>query len=271
MHRQLSNRPNTSFTHSSPAFHKFSTDFAMSCGNFEAENGLAAEIDEMNVGVMGVRSTSIHSWVAHKSIRKKMVCEPDPKWMVNARLYGWPGRTNGTYVQLGKPRDFKICRPGKSAIEAMFDNQQRPKLFLMFFTGNAVHRWANAPRRTGRDVKKLMEQLPSGTQCVFMTTVPSYSKKSNDLRKRSQLGIRKAFESYGSECEFVLGHTPLTVKTFQGNKTYFKTSKAGKVRDPYHSTSHGANKFLELRKDALCRAVFKQVKRARSTATATQN
>ena len=142
---------------------------------------------------------------------------------------------------------------------------------LCFFTGNAVHRWANAPRRTGRDVKKLMEQLPSGTPCVFMTTVPSYSKKSNDLRKRSQLGIRKAFESYGSECEFVLGHTPLTVKTFQGNKTYFKTSKAGKVRDPYHSTSHGANKFLELRKDALCRAVFKQVKRARSTATATQN
>ena len=254
-----------------PAFYKFFTDFAMSCGNFEAEKSLAAEIDELNVGVMGVRSTSIHSWVAHKWVRKKMVCEPDPKWMVNARLYGWPGRTNGTYVQLGKPRDFKICRPGKSAIEAMFDNEQRPKLFVMFFTGNAVHRWANAPRRTGRDVQKLMEQLPSGTPCVFMTTVPSYSKKSNDLRKRSQLGIRKAFEKFGSECEFVPGHTPLTVKTFQGNKNYFKTSKAGKVKDPYHPTSRGANKFLELRKDALCRAVFKQVKRARSTATATQN
>lgn len=251
-----------------PAFHKFFTDFAMSCGHIEGEQALAAEIDQMNTGVMGVRSTSIHSWVAHKWVRKKMVCEPDPKWMVNARLYGWPGRNNGTYVQLGKPKDFQICKPGKSAIEAMFDMERRPKLFVMFFTGNAVHRWANAPRRTARDVRKLVEQLPAGTPCVFMTTVPSYTKKSNKLRWKSQAGIRKAFEEHGSRCEFVPGHTALTVKTFQNNKRYFKTSKTGRVKDPYHPTSRGANKFLELRRDALCRAVFSQVKRARSTAAA---
>ncbi|MEM6497819.1 MAG: SGNH/GDSL hydrolase family protein [Pseudomonadota bacterium] len=255
-----------------PAFYKFFSDFAQSCGHIPKEQGLSAELDQMNVGVMGVRSTSIHSWVAHKWVRKKMVCEPDPKWMVNARLYGWPGRNNGTYVQLGKPRDFKICKPGKSAIEAMFDMDRRPKLFVMFFTGNAVHRWANAPKRTGRDVRKLVEQLPAGTPCVFMTTVPSYTKKSNQLRWRSQAGIQKAFEENGSRCAFVPGHTAMTVKTFQNNKRYFKTSKTtGRVKDPYHPTSIGANKFLELRRDALCRAVFDQVKSTRATATATQN
>lgn len=254
-----------------PAFHKFFSDFEMSCGHIAGEQSLATELDQMNVGVMGVRSTSIHSWVAHKWVRKKMVCEPDPKWMVNARLYGWPGRNNGTYVQLGKPRDFRICKPGKSAIEAMFDMERRPKLFVMFFTGNAVHRWANAPKRTARDVRKLMDQLPTGTPCVFMTTVPSYTKKSNALRWRSQAGIRKAFEEHGSKCTFVPGHTIETVKTFENNKLYFKTKKSGKVSDPYHPTSRGANKFLELRRDALCRAVFHQVKRARSTAEAAQN
>ena len=254
-----------------PAFHKFFSDFAMSCGHITGEQGLASEIDQMSVGVMGVRSTSIHSWVAHKWVRKKMVCEPDPKWMVNARLYGWPGRNNGTYVQLGKPKDFQICKPGKSAIEAMFNMDRRPKLFVMFFTGNSVHRWANAPRRTSQDVRKLVEQLPAGTPCVFMTTVPSYTKKANKLRWKSQIGIREAFEEHGSRCSFVPGHTAMTVKAFQNNKRYFKTKKSGKVKDPYHPTSRGADKFLELRKDALCRAVFNQVKRARSTAAAARH
>lgn len=249
-----------------PTLFAFLKDFAESCGRLEHDKKTVDRLDKMNVGVMGVRSTSIHSWVAHKWVRKRMVCQPDPKWNVNARLYGWPRRRNGTYVQLGKVSDFQVCKPKRSALEVIFaDKKLQPKLLVMFFMGNSVLRWANAKKKTARDVRKFLAQIPKHLPCIFMTTVPSYKKKENRLRWRAQNGIRKAFEDQGSHCTFVAGHTAQTVRAFQNNRFYFRRHKSGRVKDPYHPNKAGALKFLDLRRKALCRAIVQQVERKAKT------
>ena len=244
-----------------PTFFEFFDNFTENCGPYSKDERLIADIDAMKVSVMGVRSTAIHSWVAHKWKRKKFVCEPDPKWQVNARLYGWPGRTDGTYVQLGRAPDFQVCKPNKSALELMVgDKMAQPKLMMFFFMGNAVHRWANAPIRTAKDVRKLMEQLPKTTSCIVMTSVPSYKKKENRLRWKAQEGLKRAFAEAGSRCTFISGHTARSVRAFQNNPRHFRRNRAGRVKDPYHPNQRGAQAFAELHRKALCSAAIAGLK-----------
>ena len=240
-----------------PTFFEFFNDFTENCGSYSKDERLIADIDAMNVSVMGVRSTAIHSWVAHNWKRKKFVCEPDPKWQVNARLYGWPGRTDGTYVQLGRAPDFQVCKPHKSALEVMMsDKMAQPKLMMFFFMGNAVHRWANARKRTAKDVRKLMQQLPAGTSCIVMTSVPSYKKKENRLRWKAQEGLKRAFAEAGSRCTFISGHTTRSVRAFQNNPLHFRRNKSGRVKDAYHPNQRGARAFVELHRRAICNAAI---------------
>ena len=240
-----------------PTFFNFFDNFTENCSSYSKDERLLEDIDAMGVSLMGVRSTAIHSWVAHNWKRKKFVCEPDPKWQVNARLYGWPGRTNGTYVQLGRAPDFQVCKPNRSALEVMVgDKMAQPKLMFFFFMGNAVHRWANARKRTAKDVRKLMEQLPSKTSCIVMTSVPSYKRKENRLRWKAQEGLKRAFAEAGSRCTFISGHTARTVRTYQNNPHHFRRNKAGRVKDAYHPNQRGAQKFVELHRKSLCTAAI---------------
>lgn len=41
----------------------------------------------MEVGVIGVRSISIHSWVARKGAAKVSICDEDIKWKINTGTY----------------------------------------------------------------------------------------------------------------------------------------------------------------------------------------
>lgn len=41
----------------------------------------------MEVGVIGVRSISIHSWVARKGAAKVSICDKDIKWKINTGTY----------------------------------------------------------------------------------------------------------------------------------------------------------------------------------------
>ena len=247
-----------------PAFHDFFENFTENCSKHTDDKELLAYVDMRRVGLMGVRSTSIHSWVAHKWRRKKFVCEPDPKWRVNARLYGWDGHRNGSYVQLGHDPDFQICHPRQSVFEAMFaDKMQHPKLALFFFMGNAVTRWARSKKNTAKDIRKLHEQLPKSTACIVMTTVPSYRKKDNKIRSKAQAGLMRALQAANSRCTFLPGYTKRTLATYQGNAKYYRRhksgKKAGKVKDPYHPSPVGARKFIELKRPALCKAVLKEL------------
>ncbi len=244
-----------------PTFHDFFRNFADNCSGYGGDKWLAQYGDLLDVGVMGVRSTSIHSWVARNWNLKKFVCQPDPKWNVNARLYGWMNRANGTYVQLGRAPDFKICQPNRSALEVMFaDPMNRPKLMVWFFTGNSVHRWANGRKQTRRDMQRLVAQLPREVACIIMTTVPTYRLKDNRLRLRAQIGIRRAIAETGSRCQFIPGYTVSSLKAFQGNRRYYRRYASGKVKDPYHPNEAGARAFLDLQRKALCTAAIKALR-----------
>ncbi len=243
-------------------FYDFFKGFKDNCGSAVDAPRLVRQVDGMSVGVMGVRSTSIHSWVSRKWVRKKMICKPDPKWGVNARLFGWKKHRDASYVQLGRAADFRVCRQGRSVLQSMLAKPtSHPRLLVLFFMGNSVGRWANARAKTTRDLRKLKAQLPIDMPCVIMTTAPSYRKRENRVRWRAQAGLRRAVNQVGLRCAFVAGHTRQTVAAMQSNARYYRRYRSGRVKDPYHPNHAGAARFMVLRRQAICSAVIAQMKR----------
>ena len=214
----------------------------------------------MRVGVIGVRSTSIGSWIARSGPAKDAICKEDKKWRVNAGTYGFVNMTDNKYVQIGKGREYQFCAPRKSAFEHMFrEDYYNPRLLLMSFLGNSARRWANDPQSAVRDVEEMMRQLPDDTPCIFMTTAPAFSKKIVDLRLKAQKNLMRAFEKTNSRCTFVPGATPETVAANQGNVNYFRLNKRGLVKDPFHPNERAAKNFFALEMDGICNAIFEQV------------
>ena len=237
-------------------FREFFRDFEKHCKPEERWMGQARAVAKRSFGLMGVKATSPHNWVHHRRSLKKMVCEPDPKWPVNARLYGFPHRRDGTYVQLGKDPSFPFCRKGKTAFEAVFE-WTKPRLLVLYFMGNTITRWANAPRLARSDVKRLIKQLPKDTGCMFMTTSPVYRKKNNARRVKAQKNIAAAFAKLGGgRCQFVPMLTPQTIAAIEGRAGYFRRHKDGRVKDPYHPGITASRHLLRLQRKPICRAVF---------------
>lgn len=248
---------------SGPAFLEFFTDIKEHChANTEQVQHLK-KLGEMRVGVIGVRSTSIHSWTARSGKHKDTICKEDRKWRVNAGTYGFINMTGNKYVQIGKGREYQFCAPRKSAFEHMFrEGYYDPKLLLLSFLGNSAKRWANSEEAAVEDVKKMMAQLPEDIPCIFMTTAPSYKKEIVDLRLKAQKNVMSAFEKINARCTFVPGATPETVLANQGNKHYFRLNKHGMVKDPYHPNREAAKNFFALEMDGICTAIFDQVESA---------
>ncbi|MEP5728233.1 MAG: SGNH/GDSL hydrolase family protein [Sulfitobacter sp.] len=248
---------------SGPAFLEFFTDIKRHCHANEDQARQLKRLGEMRVGVIGVRSSSIHSWTARSGRSKDTICKEDRKWRVNAGTYGFINMTDNKYVQIGKGREYQFCAPKKSAFEHMFrEGYYDPKLLLMSFLGNSAKRWAKSEEAAIKDVEEMMAQLPKDVPCIFMTTAPAYSKKIVDLRLKAQKNLMSAFEKTGSRCTFVPGATPETVLANQGNKHYFRLNKRGMVKDPYHPNRKAAKNFFALEMDGICNAVFDQVGRA---------
>ena len=228
------------------------------CGPYALMPGDVAKISKLSVAVMGVKSTSIHSWVSRKERHRKIVCKPDPKWPVNARLYGFKHRRDGTYVQLGEDPSFPFCKKGVSPFEMMFAKRRNnPQLLYMYFMGNTISRWGNSPKRAKADVADLMKRLPEGTKCIFMTTGPTYRRRDNDERAQAQANIAKAFAEVGQKCTFIGSITKQTRAAIEGNGRYFRRHKSGKVKDPYHLQANGTRHMISLHREKMCRAVLK--------------
>ncbi|MEP5417751.1 MAG: hypothetical protein ABJP89_14270 [Lentilitoribacter sp.] len=245
---------------SGPAFLEFFTDIKEHChpNAKQAEN--LQRLGKMRVGVIGVRSTSIPSWIARHGSAKDTICEEDRNWRVNAGTYGFVNMTNNKYVQIGKGKEYQFCAPDKSAFEEMFrEDYYDPKLLLLSFLGNSARRWADSLDAAKRDVEEMMRQLPAETPCIFMTTAPAYTAKIVELRLRAQKNLMTAFEETGSRCSFVPGATPETVAANQGNTHYFRLNKSGMVKDPYHPNQRAAKNFFALEMDNICNAIFEQV------------
>ncbi len=245
---------------SGPSFLKFFSDIKHQCHPTPKQEKYLKHLGEMKVGVIGVRSTSIHSWTARKGRAKGRVCDVDPKWKVNAGSYGYLNQTGNKYVQIGKGDQYQFCAPNKSPFEVMFrEDYYDPKLLLLSFLGNSSKRWAESKEKAAADVDMLTKQLPPDLPCIFMTTAPAFSKKIVDRRLKAQKNIMEAFAEKGHRCTFVEGATPKTVKANQGNKHYFRLNKRGRVKDPYHPNAKAAENFFALEMEQICGAIFEQI------------
>ncbi len=248
---------------SGPVFLEFFENIKAHCDpNAQQEEQLHA-LGQMSVGVIGVRSTSLHSWTARMGKAKGAICDVDPKWMVNAGAYGLVNQSGNKYVQIGQGPEYQFCEKDKSAFETMFrDDYYKPKLLLMSFLGNAASRWANSRAAALEDVRAAMAQLPPDMPCIFMTTAPAYTKKVVDLRLMAQENLKHAFVEAGSQCTFIEGANPQTVAANLGNKHYFRLNNAGMVKDPFHPNTEAAKNFFAIEMNDICNGIFEQVARA---------
>ncbi|HMS95870.1 MAG TPA: SGNH/GDSL hydrolase family protein [Tabrizicola sp.] len=214
------------------------------------------------VGVIGVRSSTLQSWTSTRQSAKSAICDLDPKWKVNAGVYGTLSQGENPYVQIGQGEQFQLCSPERSPLEAVFhDGYYRPDLVLMFLMGNATDRWAESPEAALQDVRSFLADLPKGQPCIFMTSAPPYGEQTVRQRQKAQDNIEAAFAKAGGQCTFVPGFTEATVAENMGNAANFRRKDSGKVKDPNHPTEAAARKFMALQRDALCKAVAVQLGR----------
>ena len=179
---------------SGPSFLDFFQNIKSKCSPNASQSADLKKLADMSVAVIGVRSSSLTSWTARTKKGKGAICDIDPKWKVNAGSYGTVNQTKNIYIQIGKGPQYQFCKKKMSPFEALFvDNYYDPKLLVMSFLGNSSAGWAKYPDMAMNDVQKTMSQLPDDLPCIFMTTAPSYSKETNDLRVRAQKNLKKAW------------------------------------------------------------------------------
>ena len=214
------------------------------------------------VGVIGVRSSSLQSWTSRGKAGKGAICDVDPKWRVNAGVYGTLSQGKNPYIQIGHGDQFQFCSAKRSPLETMFhEGYYRPKLLIMFLMGNSTERWAGSKDAALQDVRAFLSDLPPDLPCIFMTSAPPYREKLVRLREQAQDNIEAAFDKTGSRCSFVPGFTPETVKQNLGNAANFRRDPSGKVKDPHHPTEAAAHKFMALQRHSLCDAIAAELLR----------
>jgi hypothetical protein len=229
-------------------------------GLFNSLKGNCGLARDTSVGVIGVRSSTIQSWTSSAKSAKSAICEVDKKWKVNAGAYGTLSQGENPYIQIGRGDQFQFCSPDLSPLEAVFnDGYYQPKLLIMFLMGNATDRWAASPDAALQDVRSFLADLPRGQPCIFMTSAPPYGEEAVRVRQKAQDNIEAAFAKAGRQCSFVPGFTPATVKENLGNEANFRRKSSGKVKDPYHPTEAAAERFMDLQRDAVCKAVATQL------------
>lgn len=243
---------------SGPSFLDFFETLVDNCGY---KPRLADQLGGQSVAVIGVRSSSLGTWTKRSKSGKRPICGVDPKWKANAGTFGTVNRTKNIYVQIGQGRNYQFCKPKASAFETMFQPEYYdPKLLFLTFLGNSSGTWARDKNAALKDVTAAIEHLPPHIPCVFMTTAPTYSKKTVKMRFKAQENLKAAFAETGHRCAFVDGYTAETIAANQGVRTHFRQRKSGRVKDPYHPNQRAAQKFLRLRHAAICEAVAGQLK-----------
>lgn len=205
---------------------------------------------------VGVRSTSLHSWVARDGAPKDTICEVDKKFGVNAGVYGINGSDERKFIQIGQERGFKYCRKNRSAFETVFsDPENRPKLLVLNFLGNAEKRWAESQSLADRDVRQTLKQIPKDIPCIVLTSAPVFHKATNDRRMLAQARLARALEKTDGQCQLVKGFTPQTRKAIEGKPQFFKRNKSGKITDPHHPSKAAIKRFLNATAPQFCEAM----------------
>lgn len=228
-------------------------------GAMRGDCGIAADA---TTGVIGVRSSTLQSWTSSSKSAKSAICDVDPKWKVNAGVYGTLSTGKTPYVQIGQGQRYKFCSPDRSPLEAVFhDGYYQPKLLIMFLMGNAAARWAESPDAALQDARSFLADLPKGQPCIFMSSAPPYGEKAVRQRQKAQNNIEAAFARLGEQCSFVPGFTEATIRENMGNAANFRRKASGRVKDPYHPTETAARKFMAIQRPTLCKAIASQLGR----------
>lgn len=167
-----------------PSFLDFFENFVDNCG-FKSK--ISDKLGAQSVAVIGVRSTSLGTWTKRTKSGKRPICRVDPKWKINAGTYGTVNRSDNIYVQIGKGDNYQFCMLNKSAFETMFNPEYYDlKLLFLTFLGNSSATWAKDRNAALRDVEAAIAHLPKHIPCVFMTTAPTYRKKTANQRLKAQ-------------------------------------------------------------------------------------
>ena len=239
------------------AYLDFFNQLPANCAMSGARTNLLKKLGQSRTAAIGVRSTSLHSWTSQSGNAKGTICDVDQKYGVNAGVYGIQGNNNRQYVQIGQGADYQFCGPNASAFENAFaPGNYKPKLLVLAFLGNSAERWANNPSAAKQDVQRTTAQIPRDIPCIFMTTAPVFSSKTNEMRMKAQDVIIEAFERSDGHCEVVEGFTTQTREAIEGQAQYFRRNNAGRVTDPLHPRPAATRLFLELNMPKLCNAVF---------------
>lgn len=205
---------------------------------------------------IGVRSTSLRSWTTEQGPDKSTLCDVDPKFGVNAGTYGISSTTGRTFVQIGKDPDYPFCTAGRSGLQALFASPgYTPDLVVLAFLGNDADRWQSASL-AAQDVRAAAAQIPQGTACIFLSTMPVYDAASNNKRAIAQTHFAQAATQ--TRCAVVQGHSPATRSAIESNPQFFRTNANGEVIDTSHANQAAASEFVRLKTPALCAAVRAQ-------------
>ncbi len=241
------------------------------CGRIlpDPEQDFAALVN-LKVGVLGVRATALHSWVARIGPDKDQVCVPEASWPVNARGFGELENPKIRFSQIGANPAYPLCVAGRSPIEALFNTAGvMPELIVLSFLGRAVTRWAGSIELARKDASALAEQVPSTTPCVFITTAPTFSPAVNIKRRKAQQNFHDALAEKTMSCRAVNGLTTATIAKLEGTPEFFKRDGKGRVRDPFHPNGAGIAAFLETISPELCKAVSGAIMDASASRLAT--
>ncbi|MEM6589213.1 MAG: SGNH/GDSL hydrolase family protein [Pseudomonadota bacterium] len=243
-----------------PTFLDFFENIRTRCTATPAQLVQLESLGQMRTSVIGVRSSTLQSWLERSGRFKGMVCDVDPNWKVNAKGFGFVSTSPDEFVQIGQGREYQFCEADKSPFETMFrDDYYAPKLLVLSLMGGASDRWANIPDLARQDAVNLVAQIPQDMPCIFMTTLPAHKQEIVEKRSRAQENLKAAFEETNSRCSFVSGLTPETIEAFVGNSAFFRSNGAGVVKDPFHPNETAAKHFFDLEADNICKAIFDQI------------
>ncbi len=233
----------------------FFQNLKANCEGIIDQKMLLEELQKMRTTLIGARSSSLQSWTTTDGWAYDRLCKKDKTWGVNASIWGH-GRTEGVpYVQIGEHKDYKFCERGKTPMQVLLKQGYNPDLLIFNILGNNAKRWANDPKLADVDVARFIKQTPAHIKCIYMTTLPIYTKRRNTQRFKAQKAIKAAFERAGNRCSFVGTLDKKTISLIQGQSKYFKRKKSGKVKDPFHPQKSAAKKVYNLKRKEICKAI----------------
>ncbi len=243
-----------------PVLKDFFENLPARCASALKDPADIARLDGLSYGMLGTRSTSLQSWVQSSGPAWKQLCRKDKKHGVNASSWGTLKTAKRRFIQVGEGRKFQVCKRGRTPLQALLaKTYYQPKVLMFFVGGNGAGRLAGSLKKTRTDVDRLVSSLPPQTGCLFMTTVPIFTRKRNRTRLRAQKNLRTAFAKHGERCAMVEGFNKQTLSAIEGKSQYFRRRKSGRIKDPFHPDKRATQKFMNLTRPALCRALVKQL------------